>query len=256
VDSERKWKLAERYAVVVIAPLCAVLGLLCGALAAYYAAASYHGWDKQAAAPVSQDHAGGSAMTLPPWLGFGLLGIAVALLLTSWGIIVIIRRAEKRKAAGQEFIPKGNLISLNEIEFNPGRLRQAAPWLELNLTFSNATGYQPMPSTVTGRVTVSGQDFHAHIELADTVQSYGSGPFFKVRLKIPVTASEAEYCLDCIRRQNLSVGFPDSTVTCGIIIYYRPGPAPLLYVWLPRTVGFDTKSLRSDPYIPWQPEGR
>jgi hypothetical protein len=142
------------------------------------------------------------------------------------------------------------------MQFNPARLRQAAPWLELTLTFSNATGYEARPFEVTGRVTVSGQDFHAHIELADTAQSYGSGPSFRVRLKIPVSASEAEYCLDSIRRQNLSVGFPDSIVTFGITIYNRVGATSLINVWLPRTVGFDTNFLRSEPYIPWLAEGR
>jgi hypothetical protein len=107
MDADRIWKWAERAAVVVIAPLCAILG-------AYFAAGTYYGWDKRPE-PVAQDHAGGVAMTLPPWLGFALLGIAIVSLLTGWGMIFIRRRANKpnRKRDGSEiaFPDEGKSVS-------------------------------------------------------------------------------------------------------------------------------------------------
>jgi hypothetical protein len=250
MDSERAWKWAERVGPVVIAPLCSVAAL-------YYAAATYYGWDKQVAPPTIKGEPWWSAMTETPWLGFALLCVAIASVLTSWGMIFIRRRAEKQKAAGQEFIPRGALISLNEIEFNVGRLSQAAPWLELYLTFSNATGYDTHPIAVTGRVTISGQEFRDHIELANALTSFGSAPFFRLGLKVPLSTSEAEYCLDTIRRKNLSISFPDSTVTFGISIHDgKARPTPLVYAWLPKTIHINPVSLRSDPYIPWLPPYR
>ena len=80
MDADRIWNWAERAAVVVIAPLCALVG-------AYFAAGTYYGWDKQDAVPVIKDHASGPAMTLPAWLGFALLGVAIVSLLTSWAMI-------------------------------------------------------------------------------------------------------------------------------------------------------------------------
>src|SRR5436190_14623958 len=88
MDADRIWKWAERAAVVVIAPICAIGG-------AYVAAGTYYGWDKQAAVAVAKDHVSGAAMTLPPWLGFALLDIAIVSLLTSWGMIAIRLRAKK-----------------------------------------------------------------------------------------------------------------------------------------------------------------
>lgn len=101
MDSERAWKWAERAGPVVIAPLCSLAAL-------YFAAATYYGWDKQAAPPpVIKDDHGWSAMTPAPWLGLALLCIAIVSVLTSWGMIFIRRRAERRRATGQEFIPVG-----------------------------------------------------------------------------------------------------------------------------------------------------
>jgi hypothetical protein len=91
--ADRIWKWAERAAVVVIAPLCAIAG-------AYFAAGTYYGWDKQAAT-----HAGGQAMTLPPWLGLALLGIAIVSLLTGWCMIFIRWRPKKSKASNDDSAP-------------------------------------------------------------------------------------------------------------------------------------------------------
>jgi hypothetical protein len=91
---------------------------------------------------------------------------------------------------------------------------QAAPWLELYLTFSNATGYEARPSNVTGRIAVSGQEFHGRIEFVDILKRHGSEPFFRFGLKIPVSASEAKYCLDCIQRRNLSLDFSHARLCC------------------------------------------
>jgi hypothetical protein len=162
----------------------------------------------------------------------------------------LVFRFQSAKPDQQEFIPKGALISLTEIEFNTERLSQPAPWLELYLIFANATGYEARPFNVTGRVTVSGQEFHGRIEFIDKIKSHGSEPFFEFGLKIPVSASEAQYCLDCIQGRNLSLDFTEATITFGITIYGRQGPTPEINVWLPKGVKFNAESLRTDPYLP------
>lgn len=144
------------------------------------------------------------------------------------------------------------MISLNEIEFNTKRLNQPAPWLELNLTFFNATGHNARPLEVSGRVIVSGQEFHARIELVDLLQSYPYGEFFKTDLKIPVSTSEAQHCLETIKSSKLSVEFSDAHITFGITIYGLSGPSPVIGVPLPKKVSLNRESLRTDPYLPWQ----
>jgi hypothetical protein len=250
METDPKWKRGERLAVVVIGPLCGILGVLCAALGAYFAAGTYFGWDKQAMPPVTKDHAGGTIMTLPPWLGLALLGVAIVSLLTSWGMILIRRRA--KHGPDQKFTARAGMISLNEIEFNTSRLNQAAPWLEIYLTFFNDAGHLTRPYEATGRVIVSGQEFHGQIELIDLLKSHPDGQFFRTGLKIPVSASEAKHCLDSILFDNLSLDFSRATMTFGVIIYNVPGPSPVLNVWLPMRVSFNTKSLRTDPYLPWQ----
>lgn len=183
-----------------------------------------------------------------PWLRGAALLLA-GLTIGMWFDTFVRRRAARRSG---EFIPKGAMISLNEIEFNIARLGQPAPWLELYLTFSNATGYEARLFNVTGRVTVSGQEFHAHIEFVDTLKSHGSESFFRFGIKIPVSASEAQYCLDCIQRRNLSVDFSEAIITFGITIYGRHGPTPELNVFLPKLVNFNADLLRTDPYLPWK----
>lgn len=243
MDWEQIWKRIER-AGFVVTPLCAIAG-------AYYTAGTYYGWDKQATAPLTKDHAGGIIMTLPPWLGFALLGVAIVSLLTSWGMILIRRRT--KNSPGQEFTAQAGMISINEIEFNTGRLTQAAPWLELYLTCFNASGFDMRPFSVTGRVNVSGQEFHSHIELIDVLKTFGSAQFFRIGLKIPVSASEAQYCLDSIKRRNLSVVFAqDARITLGVTIHGKSGPSPEINVWLPGGVSFNPESLRTDPYLPWR----
>lgn len=174
-----------------------------------------------------------------------LAGLATGM----WFDTFVRRRAARRSG---EFIPKGAMIFINEIEFNIERLSQPSPWLELYLTFSNATGYGARPFNVTGRVTVSGQEFHAHIEFVDTLKSHGSESFFRLGLKIPVSTSQAQYCLDCIQRRDLSVDFSEAIITFGITIYGRHGPTPELNVFLPKRVNFNADSLRTDPYLPWK----
>ena len=221
----------------------------------------------QAAEPLRKEAA--VPPDLHPVLSSSIWAYVPLALLTLVGVIWLARQIKPtkgnekaelpapEKGQPEAFIPRGSLIALNEIEFNVGRLNQAAPWLELYLTFSNATGYDTHPVAITGRVTVSGQEFRDHIELANTLASFGSAPFFRMGLKVPLSTAEAEYCLDSIRRKNLSISFPDSAVTFGIAIHDgKSRPTPLLYARLPKTVHINPESLRSDPYIPWLPPGR
>jgi hypothetical protein len=241
MDLERIWKGVERSA--------AIIGAVCAVATVYYTMGVYYGWDKQEAAKVgSAATNGGIHMSIPwPIVALGLL--ATLAILASWVMIVI--RLRGQKGAVQKFEPHSGMISLNEIEFNTGRLSQPAPWLELYLTFFNASGFDTRPFRIAGRVKVSGQEFHSHIELIDTLKACGNNQFFRVGLKIPLSASEAEYCLDSIRRRNLSVDFSGGIITFGITIYGKSGPAPEINFWLPRGVGFNPESLRTDPYLPW-----
>jgi hypothetical protein len=255
METDPKWKRGERAAILFIGPLCGILGVLCAALGAYFAAGTYLGWDKQAAAPVAkEDDAVGMAMMLPPWLGFALLGVAILSLLTSWAIIFIRRRSKKQSAPSQVFVPLHGMISINEVEFNTDRLGQAAPWLEIYLTCFNATGHPIRPLVASGRLLVSGQEFHGHLELADSnsVRSYGAATFFRFGLKVPVSATEARYCHQALASGHLFVDFPRVNIEFQIQILNAP--AATLYVDLPNRVHLNSDG-RTQPYLPWVTRG-
>jgi hypothetical protein len=124
MDSDQTWKWVERCTLVV--------GAVCAIVTAAYTIGLFYGWDKHEAAKAGPIAApDGVAMSAQwPLIALGIL--AAVALLTAWVMIFIRLRAQKSQTT-QEFIPRGSLISLNEIEFNVGRLSQAAPWLELYL---------------------------------------------------------------------------------------------------------------------------
>jgi hypothetical protein len=227
----------------------AIIGAVCAIATVYYTMGVYYGWDKQEAAKISSAAAtGGTHMNIQwPIIILGVL--ATLSILTSWAMITI--RLRRPKESIQKFVPHSGMISLNEIEFNIGRLSQAAPWLELYLTFFNATGRVIRPLSVRGRILVSAQEFHGHIELVAPVTTmYGENKFFRMGVKIPVSSTEAEYCFDSIRRNNLQVGFVDGALAFQVSVL--EGSSPEFHVWLPGYVSFNIATLRTDPYLPWQ----
>jgi hypothetical protein len=151
MDGERVWKWAERAAVVVIGPLCAVVGT-------YFAAGTYFGWDKQAAEPHAKDHAGAAMMALPSWLGFALLGVAILSLLTGWTMILLRRQADKagrqrpsdqtavqsanrdRSTDVQSAVPPESRIYVTQMGIDTNKLQATPPKLEMYLLAVNATG--------------------------------------------------------------------------------------------------------------------
>jgi hypothetical protein len=189
-----------------------------------------------------------TALSELPWLreaALFLTGLAIGM----W-FDTIVRRRRARK--NEEFIPQAGMVSINEIEFSTGRLKQPAPWLELYLTCFNASGYEVRPIGVTGRVNVSGEEFHSRIELIDILKTCGNAQFCRVGIKIPVSASEAQHCVESIHGGTLIVAFSGSaTLTFGVAIYGKSGPAPEINISLPGGVRFDPDTLRTDPYLPW-----
>jgi hypothetical protein len=194
MDRERIWEWIER-AGFVVTPLCAVAG-------AYYAAGTYYGWDKQAAT-----HAGGQAMTLPPWLGIALLGVAIASVLTSWSMIFIRRRAAKSKQPDPN--PTGRSPAIRapiiKVEIGHSRLSQAAPWLEFDCGGYNATGYNLQLNSVRGRIKVGREEFHGQLEFDRKEFMYPVDDFYTFSLKIPLTAAEAELCRRALAEEKLLV---------------------------------------------------
>jgi hypothetical protein len=213
MDSERAWKWAERAGPVVIAPLCSLAAL-------YFAAATYYGWDKQAAPPpVIKDDHGWSTMTLTPWIGLALLCIAIVSVLTSWGMIFIRRRAEKQKAAGVKTVvgyPEGRSESLYapiiDMEIDASKLNQAAPWLVFSCFGYNATGYALQLAEVSGRIKIGAEEFHAKIEFDRNPFMHPSDIFYGFSLRVPLTKPEAEVCIRAFAETPVYIEFIGASI--------------------------------------------
>jgi hypothetical protein len=222
MDRERIWERIER-AGFVVTPLCAVAG-------AYYAAGTYYGWDKQAAT-----HTGGSAMTLPPWLGIALLGVAIASLLTSWGMIFIRRRAKKPKDN-----PSGRSPSIYapivDMEIDGSRLGQAAPWLFFDCFGYNATGYSLQLASVSGRIKIGSEEFHGQIEFDRNSFMHPSDFFYVFSLRIPLTKPEAEVCMKVLGETPVYIEFIGASIEA--VAHSSPANS-LFQIKIPRQLKFE-----------------
>jgi hypothetical protein len=187
------------------------------------------------------------------WAATGL-GILIALAAARMFVRRVRSKIPTGKQPKQQFVAHYGMISINEVEFNTERLGQAAPWLEIYLTLFNATGHPVRPVMASGRVLVSGQEFHGQFELADSnsIRSYGAATFFRFGLKVPVSATEAKYCNEALNSGHLFVDFPNVKIEFQIQVLNEPAAA--LYVDLPNRVHFNSYG-RTQPYLPWVDRG-
>ena len=224
MDWDRYWKWAERGSTIIL--------VLCGLGGTYYAAGTYYGWDKQQPPSPITNHAGEAAVTLPPtWIPFALLGAAALLLFTMWAMILI--RWQLKKNSTPPAFGDVRVVSLNEIQFNTSQIWDAAPWLELYLTFFNASQYTIRPVEIEGRIKVLGQEYHGHFELMDTMKWSAGAEFFKVEIKIPISSSEAKFLSEAIGEAHIQLSFPNGKLTFQLA---TPIKSTLIYFSLPDRV--------------------
>lgn len=240
MDWDRAWNWAQRASTIIL--------VLCGLAGTYYAMGTYYGWDKHPTPAPATNHAGEAVVMLPPaWIAITLLGAALLLLLTMWAMILIRWKLSKKPALPT--YGDVRVVSLNEIQFSSSRILDAAPWLELYLTFFNGSQYTIRPVEIEGRIKVSGQEYHSRLELMDTMKWSSGAEFFGVGVKIPVSASEAKFLSDAIGENHVLLGFPNGKLTFQLATPIR---STNIYFSLPDKITFNCKTGRTDPYLPWR----
>jgi hypothetical protein len=240
MDWERAWKWIERVG--------SVIGAVCAITITYYTVGIFYGWDKQhsPSGEVAATPSGAAMSTYWPLIVLGIL--AILTLATSW--IMIFLRLWSKKQEERPFSARAGMLPIIEAEMNFSRLAQAAPWLEVYFTFFNGAGYIVRSISASGRITVSGQEFHGHIELnGDIFKFHPMDDFFRIGVKIPLSASEVEYITETIRRGNLLVGFPNAAISFQID---TPRAGTPFEAHLPPRLNFDPNNGRTEPFLPWQ----
>jgi hypothetical protein len=227
---DRLWKIIERSGGIV--------GTLCAVITAIYTVGIFYGWDKSMPSKPT------SPVMSASWLLYALGAIGLALLATSW-IMIFIRARQPKKL----FIPRPTMLPLNEVEISFASTWHVSPWLELYLTFFNASGFIVRPQIASGRIKVGGQEFHGHIELNTPVRSVPADGFFRVGLRVPLSAAEAKYIGEMNREGHILVVLPNAKIVFEIASFSRPAT---LDIPLPNQIHFNARTGRTDPYLPWR----
>lgn len=170
----------------------------------------------------------------------GIAGLAAAALAVAWMAAKSRRRSSKRVTS--ELEP----LRLAEADVRRDHLRDAAPYLELMLTFQNASGYPLREIATRGHLTVNGKQFQRVLEFKHGAMVYGVDDFIRVGLKAPTSASEVEHVDLAVG--DLLVEFSDVVLTFHVA---QPGKGEMLNVRIP-SIRFNRQG-RADQIVQMQP---
>jgi hypothetical protein len=100
-----------------------------------------------------------------------------------------------------------------KIGVGASKLSQAAPWLELYCNGYNATGYNIFFTEVSGRIKIGAEEFHGQIEFDRKEFTYPVDEFYNLSLRVPLTATEAEFCRNALAEGGHSLEFVGASIT-------------------------------------------